>query len=91
MVRLYGNAPFNIVLVHGGPGDIGLLKGFANELNERTSAGVVEAIQSKYSIIELIEELYYQTKNNCQERVSLIGHSWGAWLVALFAENIRNL
>ncbi len=29
MVRLYGNAPYKIVLVHGGPGAIGTLKGFA--------------------------------------------------------------
>ena len=29
MVRLYGNAPYKIVLVHGGPGAIGSLKGFA--------------------------------------------------------------
>ena len=34
MVRLYGNAPYKIVLVHGGPGAIGSLKGFAKEINE---------------------------------------------------------
>lgn len=33
MVRLYGSAPNKIVLVHGGPGAIGSLKGFAQELN----------------------------------------------------------
>ncbi len=86
MVRLYGNEPYNIVLVHGGPGAIGSLKGFAKELNIRTDVGVVEAIQSKYSIAELIEELYCQIKENCPGKVTLIGHSWGAWLVALFTE-----
>ncbi len=86
MVRLYGKEPYSVVLVHGGPGAIGSLKGFAKELNERTGEGVVEAIQSKYSIAELIEELYQQIKDNCVEKVTLIGHSWGAWLAALFAE-----
>ena len=86
MVRLYGEKPYSIVLVHGGPGAIGSLRGFANELNERTGVGIVEAIQSKYSIAELIEELYHQIIDNCEEKVTLIGHSWGAWLVALLAE-----
>ena len=86
MVRLYGEAPYKIVLVHGGPGAIGSLKGFAKELANLSQIGVVEALQSKYSIHELIEELYHQIKDNCSDKVTLIGHSWGAWLAALFAE-----
>ena len=86
MVRLYRNAPYKTVLVHGGPGAIGSLKGFARELSELSQMGVVEAIQSKYTIAELIEELYEQISENCEGTVSLIGHSWGAWLAALFAE-----
>lgn len=85
MVRLYGNAPYKLVLVHGGPGAIGSLKGFAKELNEISNIGVVEAIQSKYSIAELIEELHSQIKDNCSNKVTLIGHSWGAWLVVLYS------
>ncbi len=91
MIRLYGKVPYSVVLVHGGPGAVGALKGFAKELNERTGVGVVEAIQSEYSIAELIEELYHQIKDNCVEKVVLIGHSWGAWLVALFAERYPEL
>ena len=91
MVRLYGNAPYKIVLVHGGPGAIGSLKGFAQELSELSQTGVMEAIQSKYSIDELIEELYIQIKDNCSDKVSLAGHSWGAWLAALFAEKYPEL
>lgn len=86
MVRLYGNAPYNVVLVHGGPGAIGSLKGFASELSALSKMGVVEALQSKYSIVELLEELFSQISKNCTEKVTLIGHSWGAWLIALFAE-----
>jgi len=91
IVRLYGKAPYKIVLVHGGPGAIGSLKGFAKELSELSQYGVIEAIQSKYSIGELIEELYHQIKDNCVDKVTLIGHSWGAWLVALFAEKYPEL
>lgn len=91
MVRFYGSAPYTIVLVHGGPGAIGSLKGFAQELSEISQIGVLEAIQSKYSIAELIEELYDQIKDNCSDKVSLIGHSWGAWLAGLFAEKYPEL
>ncbi len=91
MVRLYGKAPYRIVLVHGGPGAIGSLKGFAQELQEISQIGVVEALQSKYSVGELIDELYRQITDNCKEKVSLIGHSWGAWLVVLFAEKYPEL
>lgn len=91
MVRLYGKSPYKIVLVHGGPGAIGSLKGFAQELNELSQIGVMEAIQSKYSIAELIEELHNQIKENCSDKVSLIGHSWGAWLAVLFAEKYPEL
>ena len=66
MVRLYGKPPYKIVLVHGGPGAIGSLKGFA-------------------------QELYNQIKENCSDKVSLVGHSWGAWLAALFAEKYPEL
>lgn len=91
MVRLYGKAPYKIVLVHGGPGAIGSLKGFAQELNMLSQTGIVEAIQSKYSIAELIEELHNQIDENCNNKVLLIGHSWGAWLAALFAEKYPEL
>ena len=86
MVRLHGNAPYKYVLVHGGPGAVGSLRGFAEELSRSSKEGVVEAIQSKYSIDGLIEELYCQIRENCTDRVFLIGHSWGAWLSVLTAE-----
>lgn len=85
MVRFYGKAPYHIVLVHGGPGAIGSLKGFAKELSDSLKIGVIEALQSKYSIAELVEELYGQISNSCTGKVVLIGHSWGAWLVAFLA------
>ena len=78
-------------MVHGGPGAIGSLKGFAQELAELSQIGVIEALQSKYSIAGLVEELYNQTRENSSDKVTLIGHSWGAWLVALFADKYPEL
>ena len=60
-------------------------------LNMLSQTGIVEAIQSKYSIAELIEELHNQIDENCNNKVLLIGHSWGAWLAALFAEKYPEL
>lgn len=86
MVRIYGEKPVKTVLVHGGPGAIGSLKGFAKELSDLSGDGVMEALQSKYTIAELVEELASQIIENDCGKVTLIGHSWGAWLVALVAE-----
>ncbi len=86
MVALHGKAPYKTVFIHGGPGAIGSLKTCAEELSRLTNQGVVEALQSQYSIAGLIEELYLQIIENCQEKLPLIGHSWGAWLAVLFAE-----
>ncbi len=91
MVELHGKAPYKIVLIHGGPGAIGSLKNCSEELSRLTERGVVEALQSQYSISELIEELYLQIIEYCQEKPTLIGHSWGAWLAVLFAEKYPKL
>jgi len=85
MVRLHGKAPYKTVCIHGGPGAIGSLKTCAEELSRLTESGVVEALQSQYSIAGLIEELYLQITEYCEEKPTLIGHSWGAWLAVLFA------
>ena len=58
---------------------------------ELSQIGVIEALQSKYSIAGLVEELYNQTRENSSDKVTLIGHSWGAWLVALFADKYPEL
>ena len=85
MVELHGKAPYKTVLIHGGPGATGSLKNCAEELSRLTERGIVEALQSRYSIAELIEELYLQITEYCQGKPTLIGHSWGAWLAVLFA------
>ena len=39
----------------------------------------------------MIEELYLQIIKYCQEKPTLIGHSWGAWLAVLFAGKYPNI
>lgn len=88
MVRKYGQPPYRLVLIHGGPGDRGSLAGLARRLAKRR--GVVESIQSKYTVQGLIEELRQQIQDTCTAPVVLIGHSWGAWLAGLFAVSYAN-
>lgn len=82
MTRQYGTAPFRAAVVHGGPGGIGSAGGIAEGLS--ASCGVLEPLQSKHSIPELVAELQEQLAA-CAAPPVLVGHSWGAWLAALYA------
>ncbi len=72
------------MVLHGGPGAAGSALGLARLIAEEY--GVLEPMQSKYTIRELEEELKEQIEENCLGKVVLAGHSWGAWLAGLFAE-----
>lgn len=84
MVRKHGKGPYRIVVLHGGPGAAGSASGLAGLIAQKY--GVLEPMQSKYTIKELEEELMEQMEENCCGKVVLTGHSWGAWLAGLFAE-----
>lgn len=84
MVRKHGKEPYRIVTLHGGPGAAGSAFGLAGLIAKEY--GVLEPMQSKYTIGELEEELMEQMEENCSGKVILVGHSWGAWLAGLFAE-----
>ena len=86
MVRRYENPPCRAVAVHGGPGAPGSAGGLAEGLAAVSGACVLEPFQSKRTIRALIEELHMQIAAETSGSVVLIGHSWGAWLAALFAE-----
>lgn len=83
MIRVYGNPPFRIAVIHGGPGAPGSLAGVARHLS--SLAGVVEPLQSKQDVAALIEELHDQIGRSCVRPVMLVGHAWGAWLSLLYA------
>jgi len=76
--RTYGNPPYKVVLVHGGPGAPGYLAPLALKLSE--IGGVVEVLNGAPTIKQQTYELYEEIIRQCDLPVILIGHSWGAWL-----------
>jgi pimeloyl-ACP methyl ester carboxylesterase len=81
--RFYGSKPYQAAVVHGGPGALGSVAAVAREL--ANDYGIIEPLQTKSSIAELLVELNEVITVNCNERLTLVGHSWGAWLVWLYA------
>jgi pimeloyl-ACP methyl ester carboxylesterase len=81
--RTYGNRPYRTFLIHGGPGAAGELAPVARELSSRI--GVVEPLQSKRTISELVLELRAIVEEHSDEPAYLVGYSWGAWLGYIFA------
>lgn len=82
-LRAYGKPPFNIVVVHGGPGVGGEMAPVAQELSGQF--GVLEPIQTAASLAGQIEELRQQIVDYASLPVAIVGYSWGAWLGYLLA------
>ena len=76
--RKYGTPPFNIVVVHGGPGAPGEAAPVAREL--ANMQGVLEPFQWADTCEGQVEELKQILLENAEVPVTLIGHSWGAML-----------
>ena len=80
--RLYGSGPPAVAVVHGGPGAAGELAPLARELGRE--CGVMEPLQTARSLRGQVAEL-----KTCLERgicpVTLIGHSYGAFLSLITA------
>jgi pimeloyl-ACP methyl ester carboxylesterase len=88
-LRTYGKAPFNVAVIHGGPGAAGEMAPVAREL--ASSCGVLEPLQTKSSLEGQIEELKTVLEKNGDLPVFLIGFSWGAWLSFIFSANYPTL
>ncbi|WP_094227137.1 alpha/beta fold hydrolase [Methanolobus psychrotolerans] len=84
-LRKYGTAPYNIAVIHGGPGAPGTVAELAMGLSDRTEAGILEPLQTSMSIEGQIVELRRMLKKHGKLPLSLVGHSWGAWLAFMFA------
>ena len=84
-LRIYGNAPYKIAVIHGGPGAAGEMAPVAHELS--SGWGVLEPIQTAASIEGQIKELKTVLEKNGDIPVTLIGFSWGAWLGFIFTAN----
>lgn len=82
-IRLYGTAPYPCALIHGGPGAPGSMACVARILSQKL--GVLEPLQSACSLDALLTEMAEQLSSAGTFPLSLIGHSWGAWLSILYA------
>jgi len=82
-LRTYGNAPFKIAVIHGGPGAGGEMAPVAREL--ACDWGVLEPLQTATSLQGQIEELKTVLDKSGDPPVTLIGFSWGAWLSFMVA------
>jgi pimeloyl-ACP methyl ester carboxylesterase len=81
--RKHGRAPFNTVVIHGGPGARGEMEKVAYEL--ASISGVLEPMQTATSLWGQVEELKAILENDSWFPVTLIGFSWGAWLSFILA------
>lgn len=76
--RKHGGPPYGVCVVHGGPGAAGDMASVAKALS--SGAGVIEPIQTAGSVDGQIAELRAFLEVHGALPVTLIGHSWGAWL-----------
>jgi pimeloyl-ACP methyl ester carboxylesterase len=81
-LRRYGKTPFSVAVIHGGPGAAGEMAPVAKELSKTSS--VLEPLQTANSIDGQIKELKNILNKHAKLPVTLIGHSWGAWLSFIF-------
>lgn len=82
-VRKYGEPPYKIAVLHGGPGAPGYMAAVARELSK--NRGVLEPLQTRDSVAGQIDELIEQLTEHTGLPVTLIGSSWGAVLALLTA------
>ncbi len=87
-LRKYGRLPFKVTLVHGGPGAPGELAPLASET--KSLVGVLEPLQTADTLLDQVEELKSVLKNYGELPITLVGHSWGAWLSYIFSAKYPN-
>jgi pimeloyl-ACP methyl ester carboxylesterase len=81
--RKYGKPPYNVAVIHGGPGACGEMAPVAREL--AFHCGVLEPMQKAGSLQGQVDELMSFLKKHSDLPVILIGFSWGAWLSYMVA------
>jgi pimeloyl-ACP methyl ester carboxylesterase len=80
---MYGEPPFRIAVVHGGPGAGGEMAPVARELAR--DRGVLEPIQTATSLEGQVDEVRCALEKCGDPPIVLIGFSWGAWLGFILA------
>jgi pimeloyl-ACP methyl ester carboxylesterase len=87
--RSYGQPPFDVAVIHGGPGAGGEMAPVARALAPRW--GVLEPIQTTSSLEGQVQELRSILRSHGDLPVTLIGFSWGAWLSFIVAARYPSL
>jgi pimeloyl-ACP methyl ester carboxylesterase len=82
-LRTYGTKPFDVAVIHGGPGAPGEMAPVARELSN--IKGVLEPLQTAITLEGQVQELEVVLKENGDLPLALIGFSWGAMLSFIFA------
>lgn len=77
-LRIYGTPPYQVAVVHGGPGAPGEMAPLARELSAH--CGVLEPLQTRETLEGQVEELQAILQEHGQLPITLIGYSWGAML-----------
>jgi pimeloyl-ACP methyl ester carboxylesterase len=81
--RAYGDPPYRIAVLHGGPGAPGEMAPVARELSRLR--GVLEPLQTADTLEGQVRELSAVLKARAALPAVLIGFSWGAWLGYILA------
>ncbi len=76
--RTWGNAPYSVAVIHGGPGAAGEMAPVARELSR--TQGIIEPFQTERTVTGQVTELKKVLADPGDLPVTLIGHSWGAIL-----------
>jgi pimeloyl-ACP methyl ester carboxylesterase len=76
--REWGEPPYKVAVIHGGPGAPGSISPVARKLSKDT--GVLEPLQTADSIKGQVTELHSVLQNHAELPVTLVGWSWGATL-----------
>ncbi|MFC1848302.1 alpha/beta fold hydrolase [Chloroflexota bacterium] len=88
-LRVYGNRPFEVAVIHGGPGAPGEMAPVARELS--SVRGVLEPLQTGTTLEGQVQELKAVLETNGDPPVTLIGFSWGAMLSFILAARYPSL
>ncbi len=87
-LRKYGKEPYNVAVIHGGPGAPGGMAPVARELS--AVCGILEPLQMSASLEGQLLELQVILEEHGALPLTVIGHSWGAMLSFIFtAHNPR--
>lgn len=89
-LRSYGQPPFTLAVLHGGPGAAGEVAPVAREL-AGYGWSVLEPLQTRQTLRGQVQELAAVLVKHASQPFTLVGFSWGAWLAWLLAAECPRL